>query len=290
MKKVLFVVLLLVGAGLLLFTKKGKVVQNVAKSYIIPTNYVNEAGNTVMERVTVPDGYARDLYAEGSFQDYVRNYQLKPFGAKVIKYDGNEYAYQKGHIGVLEIPVPKNGLQQCADALIRMRAEYLWQQDKQEDIGFNFTSGHYCSWIDYANGLRPKINGNRVTFEKIAQVDHSERNFYRYLNLIYIYAGTQSLFDELKPVKTISEVQVGDMIIKPGSPGHVVMIVDVATNEEGEKLFILAQGNTPAQSVHILKNLSDSQLRPWYELEMGAYLEIPTYYFTKTQLVRFKGL
>ena len=60
--------------------------------------------------------------------------------------------------------MPKNGLQQCADALIRIRSEYLWDNNRKDEIGFKFTSGHYCSWTKYAEGYRPKINGNKVTF------------------------------------------------------------------------------------------------------------------------------
>lgn len=102
-----------------------------------------------------------------------------------------------------------------------------------------------------------------------------------------MYAGTQSLYDELQAIESLSEVEVGDMIIYPGFPGHVVMIADKAINEKGEILFILAQGNTPAQSVHMLKNLNDSQISPWYNLELGAYLEIPMYYFNETKFIRF---
>jgi hypothetical protein len=207
-----------------------------------------------------------------------------------MNYDGNEYMYQSGHVGILDIPVPSNGLQQCADALMRIRAEYLWDTDQKNKIGFNFTSGHYCSWLQFAEGYRPQINGNKVTFQKIANANHSKAQFYKYLDLIYMYAGTLSLYNELSSVNTLKDVEVGDMLIYPGSPGHVVLIADKVTNAEGKNLFILAQGNTPAQSVHILKNLNDSAISPWYELAIGDYLEIPTYYFNETKFIRFKDL
>ena len=94
-----------------------------------------------------------------------------------MNFDGNPYVYQAGHVGVFNLPVPADGLQQCTVALIRLRAEYLWGQNKKDAIGFNFTSGHYCSWKDYAEGNRPKINGNRVVFQKTALVDHSKEIF-----------------------------------------------------------------------------------------------------------------
>lgn len=287
MKKVLVIILIIVGAVYFLGTKQGSIAKNIAISYVAPVSHINEEGTTVNTRIKLPKGYERVVYVEGTFQHYIQNYALKPFGAKVINYDGTPYGYQSGHVGVLELPVPDNGLQQCADALIRIRSEYLWQIDEKEKIGFNFTSGHYCSWTKYAEGYRPLIDGNRVTFSKTASENHSEENFYNYLNLIYMYSGTQSLHDELKPVNTIEDVEVGDMLIYPGFPGHVIMVVDKATNELGENLLIFAQGNTPAQSVHILKNPNDSNLNPWYRIAMGQYLEIPTYYFDEVKFVRF---
>lgn len=213
---------------------------------------------------------------------------MKEFAAEVINYDGNPYGYQGGHVGVFDLSVPSHGLMQCADALIRLRAEYLWEQHRKGEIGFEFTSGHYCSWNEYARGLRPKINGNKVTFQKEAPPDDSKTNFYRYLDLVYMYAGTLSLHHELPNVPTLNDLEVGDMLIYPGSPGHVIMIVDKVVNAQGENLFIFAQGNTPSQSVHVLKNLNDRKLNPWYQLEMGAPLEIPTYRFSEVKFVRFK--
>lgn len=288
MKRALLIIVLLAVVGYFFFTKKGKVSKNVALSYVMPVNNINKEGTIISDRVKLPEGFSRVLYAEGSFEQYIQNYKLKDFDAQIINYDGNPYIYQGGHVGILEVPVPSNGLQQCADALIRLRAEYLWERNRKDEIGFKFTSGHYCSWSKYAEGYRPKVSGSKVSFHKTASVNASEANFYKYLNLIYMYSGTQSLYDELPKVKHIEDVQVGDMLIYPGSPGHVVMIADLATNAVGEKLFILAQGNTPAQSVHVLKNLNASDINPWYSLKMGAYLEIPTYYFNKTQFVRFK--
>lgn len=287
--KRLLMALVIVGLGTyLLSTRKGKVIKNVAVSYVTSPDYVDKERDSVFTRIRVPTGYARMEYPQGSYQQYLQQYALKPYGAKVINYDGSEYAYQAGHVGVLEVPVPDNGLQQCADALIRIRAEYLWDQNRRDEIGFNFTSGHYCSWKQYAKGYRPKINGSQVSFHQTAAANSSKENFYRYLNLIYTYSGTQSLYDELPVVNRIKDLEVGDMLIYPGSPGHVIQIVDMATDSKGEKLFIFAQGNTPAQSVHLLKNPNDNALSPWYELEMNTFLAIPTYYFESTAFIRFK--
>ena len=89
-------------------------------------------------------------------------------------------------------------------------------------------------------------------------------------------------------VTSKKNLQVGDMLVYPGTPGHIMMIVDEAKNEAGEKRFVLAQGNTPAQSVHMLKNPNDSKMNPWYELELNAYIEVPGYYFNNAKFIRFK--
>lgn len=291
MRKKLLFILLISSVGLFAFVhfnKQARVHVHTAMSLITEPNYVNKSGKTVQQRVLVPEGYQRVEYPEGSFASFIQNYPLKEAGAKVINYDGSTYFYQSGHIGVLELSVPKNGLQQCADALIRLRSEYLWKTGQKEKIGFEFTSGHYCSWQQYAQGYRPKIRGNRVTFHKTANADSSKRNFYRFLNLIYAYSGTLSLYNELTKIRSTKRLQVGDMLVHPGTPGHIVMIVDEIKDANGNKRFVLAQGNTPAQSVHMLKNNADSNLSPWYELPQQSFIEIPGYYFQKSTFIRFK--
>lgn len=288
MKKGLFVLLLfsilIVLAFQLQSVKKGA--ETVA-AIIEKPNLVNKDSLTIQTRVNAPNVYKRVVYSETSFEDYRRIYKLKPFRSKIINYDNTEYFWQGGHIVILEIPVPKNGLQQCADALLRISSEYLWDNNRKAEIGFNFTSGHYCSWIKYAEGYRPKINGNKVTFSKTASANHSKNNFYKYLNLIYMYSGTLSLYNELESIDA-KDLKIRDMLIKGGSPGHIVMIADEVVNDNGEKLYLLFQGNTPAQSVHLVKNLEDKSITPWYQLENDAVIPVSNYTFSRAKFVRFK--
>ncbi|WP_438710098.1 DUF4846 domain-containing protein [Aquimarina muelleri] len=292
MKKLIFGI----GITIIIFlvlrsTAKGRMVTNhvtgVVASVVKKTNYINTTGDSISTRVIVPEGYKRVVYKKGSFQQYLRHYSLKPYGAKIINYDDSEYFAQNWHEAILEVPVPANGLQQCADALMRIRSEYLWQQNKKDKIGFNFTSGHYCSWNKYAQGYRPKIKGNKVTFHKIATPNHSKANFYKYLNLIYTYAGTLSMYTELRKV-AVKDIQIGDMLVKPGSPGHIEIIVDEIINDTGDRMYLLAQGNTPAQSVCLLKNFEDTEFSPWYKFKENDPVYTPSYYFDEARFIRFK--
>lgn len=289
MRKIVLLLVLIGGTLLVSYMcKPVKIGTNLTGHVVEARSLINKDSLTIKSRVNVPEGYKRVTYTKGSFQDYLRNYSLKPFGSKIINYDDSEYYWQGGHIGILNVPVPKNGLQQCADALIRIRSEYLWNNNRNGEIGFNFTSGHYCSWNQFANGYRPKIKGNKVSFHKTASKNHSKENFYKYLNLIYMYSGTLSLFNELPKVNSTKDLKIGDMLIKGGSPGHIVMICDEVVNNKGEKLFLLFQGNTPAQSVHLVKNLESLKISPWYKLSKDAVVPVSNYTFNKSKFVRFK--
>ncbi len=53
--------------------------------------------------------------------------------------------------------------------------------------------------------------------------------------------------------------------------GHAIMVADVAVHPAtGRKIFLLLQGSTPACSMHILKNRTDSVLSPWFALDVTA--------------------
>ncbi len=292
MKK--YILSLVIAVALLLILKNsargkmaGNYIKGVVSTVIIKPDYINTSGNSISTRVLLPDGYKRVVYENGSFEEYLRNYRIKPHGSKIINYDDSEYFAQNWHDAILEVPVPSNGLQQCADALMRMRSEYLWKHNRKGEIGFNFTSGHYCSWQKYAKGYRPKIKGSLVTFHKTASPDYSKSNFYRYLNLIYTYAGTLSMYSELQKV-SLNEIKIGDMLVKPGSPGHIEIIVDEAINAQGDKLYLLAQGNTPAQSVCLLKNFENASISPWYRFNKNEPVYTPSYYFDKAIFIHFK--
>ena len=114
------------------------------------------------------------------------------------------------------------------------------------------------------------------------------RSFRSYLDLVYSYAGTLSLEKELKPIK-FTEMATGDVLIRGGSPGHAVIVVDMAQNQAtGDKIFLFAQSYMPAQDIHILQNPNDAKLSPWYSITSpGDEVITPEWDFKKLQLRRF---
>ncbi|SHM15267.1 protein of unknown function (4846) [Chryseobacterium contaminans] len=231
---------------------------------------INKDKNTVRERFSPPKDYQWQEEKSDSFGYFIENFKLKPYGSQIIRYDGSPISTQHLHEAVFDIDTGNKDLQQCADAVIRLRAEYLYKIKKTDDIKFHFTSGHLFSWNDYKNGTRAFVNGNAVSFRKTAGFDDSYQAFRNYLDLIFNYAGTISLNKETQPVLKSSDLKTGDILITPGSPGHVVFIAGVCKNKEGKKLFLLGEGFTPAQSIHLLSNPFKKNISPWHDLDVNA--------------------
>ena len=100
------------------------------------------------------------------------------------------------------------------------------------------------------------------------------------------YASTISLEKELKSVN-IEDISIGDVFIQAGSPGHAIIVVDMAVNEEGEKIFLLAQSYMPAQQTQVLLNPMDKEMGPWYSLKDKEKLITPEWRFELSDLKRF---
>ena len=90
-------------------------------------------------RIVPPQGFIRK--EANGFGDYLRNLPLKPIGTKVKLYDGSLKGWQGGAYAVVDMEIGTSDLQQCADAVMRLRAEYLWHEKKYEEIHFNFSNG-----------------------------------------------------------------------------------------------------------------------------------------------------
>lgn len=239
---------------------------NPSRSSVI----INKKKNTVRERFSAPEDYEWIESETGSYGHFIEHFKLKKYGSPIVKFNGEKIGNQNLHEAVLDIDTGEKDLQQCADAVIRLRSEYLFKTKNFGDIKFHFTSGDLVTWNDYKNGMRAFVAGNSVNFRKTAEADDSYQNFRNYLNLIYNYAGTISQFKETKPIRHNDELQTGDILITAGSPGHVVFIAGVSKNKSGGKLYLLGEGFTPAQSVSIMKNPFNQKISPWYELDVNS--------------------
>lgn len=245
--------------------------------------------SSACSRFPVPEGFTRVENQPGSFAEWLRCLPLLPEETKVHLYNGELKQNQSAQAAVIHIDVGTKNLQQCADAVMRFRAEYLFATGQYHQIAFNYTSGDRVDYSRWIKGRRILAQGNKTkevwtgkTYESPA--DHDA--FRLYMDDIFNYAGTLSLSREMKSIP-VDSIRPGDVFIHGGSPGHAEIVIDVAENSKGEKVFMLAQSYMPAQQAHILRNPKKDGMDPWYTVKFGQTLETPEYDFDKGELKRF---
>ncbi len=250
---------------------------------------IDTTGTMIRTRFLTPRGFERVKAAPNSFAAYLRGLPLKPHGATVKYYNGREKANRGVYDAVVDLPVGNKNLHQCADAAMRLWAEYLWKKKQYDRIHFNLTNGFRVDYSGWMEGKRIIVKGNETYWSRANRpASNTYEDFWDYLELIFTYAGTLSLSKELKPVPVI-DMKIGDIFIVGGSPGHAVIVVDMAENPETkERVFLLAQSYMPAQEIQILHNSMNHNLSPWYPLDFGDVLQTPEWQFDNTQLKRFE--
>lgn len=243
---------------------------------------------TVAARFAPPRGCARVAVVAGSFGEWLRGLPLLAAGTAVHLYNGQLKDLQTVHAAVLNMDVGRRDLQQCADAVIRLRGEYLFAQNPMQ-VHFHLTSGHDIRFADWCGGQGFRVRGDEVLPAPRPVEKPTHAVFRRYLDQIFTYAGTLSLSRELTPVP-LPDVQPGDVLIRGGSPGHAVLVLDVAEQiGTGRRYVLLAQSYMPAQQMHVLRNTwGGPALGAWFAVEPSqAKFITPEWTFRREELMRF---
>ena len=267
---------------------------------IYPWHPNYDTANCISSRVPVPppslkgaaSGWEREPLEEGSFGRWLRYLPLKPGNPTLKLHDGRPKPDQATHWAIVDIDVGRLDLQQCADAIIRLRSEYLFSRGEMEKVHFNFASGDRVSFSDWARGRQPEVRGNRVGWKSVTAPGTSHESLLSYLQVIFNYANTASLRMEMEKPPAGACVMAGDVFIEPaakGLLGHAVIVADTATDRRtGKRAFLLLQSFTPAQEVELLVNGSNPSMSPWYPADFGGNLSTPQWDFEASDLRRFR--
>jgi hypothetical protein len=217
--------------------------------------------------IPLPAGYHRLAVPRGSFGAWLRGVPLKKT-TTVYLYNGKPKENQEAQFAVLDISVGHEDLQQCADAVMRLRAEWLYGRGAYSEITYYTERGVRLNFAERSPG------GGRLAFD-------------RYLREVFEYCSTRTLVRQLVPAG-LSGVEPGDVLIRSGAPGHAMIVADVAEDVGGHRIYLLAQGYMPAQDIHIVRN-PVGDLTPWYRADSSiGIIETPEYTFKFNELRKWE--
>ncbi len=212
--------------------------------------------------IPLPEGFTR--VQTGSFGKFLRQLPLKK-DRTVYLFNGHKKDNQGAQFAVVDISVGNKDLQQCADAIMRLRAEFFYAEKLFDQISF-------------------KDNNSKAY---LFYPPYNTANFNKYLLRVFGMCGSASLSKQLHTVANLSDIEPGDVIIRGGFPGHAVIAVDVAVNSAREKIYLLAQSYMPAQDIHLLVNPADENLSPWYKVNNNKFIQTPEYLFYSNELKKW---
>ena len=224
-----------------------------------------------IQQVPLPEGYERAPVAANSFADYLRHLPLRK-DKTIYLYNHTPKENQSLHYAVIDISTGDKDLQQCADAIMRLRAEYFYAKEMYDSILF------------------PKDAHSVYQFSRICRYGdaNSRQLFLHFMETVFINCGTYTLEKMMRPVKDIHSIQIGDAFVKAGAPGHAEIVVDMAIQKQtGKKIYLLAEGYMPAQDMHILLNPLNTAMGPWYEPGDQKEVVTASWIFDVSQLKRW---
>lgn len=227
----------------------------------------------VIGAIPLPAGYHRLAVPPGSFGAWLREVPLKK-ATTVYLYNGKPKENQEAQFAVLDISVGHEDLQQCADAVMRLRAEWHYARGEYSQITYYTERGARLNFAERSAGEGRAAERGRAAFD-------------RYLREVFEYCSTRTLARQLVP-GVLSGVEPGDVLIRSGAPGHAMIVADVAEDAGGHRIYLLAQGYMPAQDIHIVRNPTDDYT-PWYRADsMPGIVETPEYTFKTNELRKWE--
>lgn len=78
------------------------------------------------------------------YTQFLRSLLLKPKGSKVKLYTGGNAHFQTMNYAVVDLPMLSNA-EQCADACMRLKAEYLYQTGQYKRLNFKTSTASPCA-------------------------------------------------------------------------------------------------------------------------------------------------
>lgn len=220
---------------------------------------------TVERAFPAPTGFEREEVSAGSYAAYLRGLPVRTDRTNVLLYTGEPVSMPSA--GVIPLDLGKRDVHQCADSVIRLFAEYLWSIDKAQLAEFHYTSGDLSSWKRWRKGKLLAIKKGKVVEVSGKPYPNTHKGFRRWQEKVFMYASTRSMHRDSKRIEAPGELAPGDFFLKSATPGHVVILLDIARDKDGRRAALIGQGYLPAREFHVISGSGDRVLDgAWYLL------------------------
>ncbi|GAB4326914.1 MAG: hypothetical protein Kow0074_21900 [Candidatus Zixiibacteriota bacterium] len=234
-----------------------------------------DSSQTIQKRFPTPDGYHRVKVPDGSFADWLRGLMLQPPGTASRNWRG-EVALDPDQVAAVLDWRLLGAEEQCADIALRLTSEFARQRDWPGRIRFRSLSGQSIEWTKWLTG-KYGVNAaqTQITYTEGALRPDSRAQFDRFLQFVMNYTNTKSMARDWPEVPE-SSLTIGDVIIQPlctgeGS-GHLSVVVDACIDDDGNRLFLFADGYTPARVPVIRLRQPGNPSTAW--MTPGQYLDV----------------
>jgi hypothetical protein len=212
---------------------------------------------SLQARFPTPPGYQRVPVTPGSFAEWLRGLPLAAPDTPVVNNNGDTvFTGQDDYVAaVVAIDVGAGDLQQSADAIVRLNAEWLWASDKPDAISYRSASKLDMPFSRWAKGQRLIASGPNVFWVvKTKPRDAVYNDFRQYIDAVMLWSNNISLATRSTRVADPNDLTAGDFFLQTHGKGHALLVLDVAQKPTGERVALLAQAlQSPAQSIHVIR-------------------------------------
>lgn len=236
---------------------------------------VPKAVASLEQRFPTPPGYVRVKVEPASFAHWLRTLPMAEEGTPVTTFDGKQtLAADDDYLaGVIAIDVGNADLQQSSDVIIRLHAEYLWWRGDKDKISYLSASKLNMPLSRWEKGQRLLPNGPKVSWvlkDKPSELDYKE--FRRYLDVVFNWANSTSLSPRSTVVGDPQDLTPGDFFLQSSAPNHVAVVLDLAQKPSGERLALIGQARSPAESIHVVR---PGKATPWFSVRPPVPMTTP---------------
>ncbi|MDD5091698.1 MAG: DUF4846 domain-containing protein [Candidatus Wallbacteria bacterium] len=218
-----------------------------------------------------PFPHLRTNQAQGSFGEWLRSFPVQKktvTPAMLLRPDVMDHCHS-----FLDLDYPDLPRQKGIALAVRLWAEYLYARGENWDIEFWFRTGERIDFNLWLSGMRPYFVGDKLKWRDCDFKDSSYDSFRRYMGFFFECASTGFMTVKMRRLRDSEVLQPGDVYFSGEWSGHAVVIMDTAVHRTtGKMIFLLGQGLPPEKQYHLIENVRDQELSPWFAEVNGEVL------------------